>query len=92
MTPSEIEPATFRLVEQCLNQMRYCVPPTDTCINCKLKKQTTQVHAQTYVNNRQIIFVRKYSATREDTPPEADILFLHGDDNEYYCLQGREAV
>jgi len=37
MTPSEIEPATFWLVAQCLNQLRYRVPRISIRINVNLR-------------------------------------------------------
>jgi hypothetical protein len=39
MTPSQIEPATFWLVAQCLNQLRHRVPPLMRCGWCNIENE-----------------------------------------------------
>jgi hypothetical protein len=43
-TSSGLEPATFQLVVQCLNQLRYCVAVTSKKFGDKILKQQKNVY------------------------------------------------
>jgi hypothetical protein len=99
MTPSRIEPATFRLVAQCLNQVHHRVPPLTIRyfdkmrLHLKCDQITTPVNIQVtgkgQSNKRHSLPHRKWSVLHITKANQFNVVY---GSNPVYCRNNKKPI